>query len=89
MFNYFRKLIEHYSEIAVPLTDLTKKSLPWVWTSRCQDAFEFLKQKLTEAPLLCTPDESLPYKVVTDALIWVLVGCCCKKVNLWLSSPGS
>jgi hypothetical protein len=65
--NYFRKFIEHYSEIAVPLTNLTKKSHPWVWTGRCQDAFELLKQKLTEAPLLCTPDESLPYEIVTDA----------------------
>jgi hypothetical protein len=65
--NYFRKFIEHYSEIAVPLTNLTKKSHPWVWTGRCQDAFELLKQKLIEAPLLRTPNESLPYKVVTDA----------------------
>jgi hypothetical protein len=65
--NYFRKVIEHYSEIAVPLTNLTKKSHPWVWTGRCQDAFELLKQKLTKAPLLRTPDESLPYEVVTDA----------------------
>jgi hypothetical protein len=65
--NYFRKFIEHYSEIAVPLTNLTKKSHPWVWTGRCQDAFEVLKQKLTEAPLLRTSDESLPYEVVTDA----------------------
>jgi hypothetical protein len=65
--NYFRKFVEHYSEIAVPLTNLTKKSHPWVWTGRCQDAFKLLKQKMTEAPLLRTPDESLPYEVVTDA----------------------
>jgi hypothetical protein len=51
----------------VPLTNLTKKSHPWVWTGRCQDAFELLKQKLTEALLLRTPDESLPYEIVTDA----------------------
>jgi hypothetical protein len=51
----------------VPLTNLTKKSHPWVWTGRCQDALELLKQKLTEAPLLRTPHEPLPYEVVTDA----------------------
>jgi hypothetical protein len=65
--NYFRKFIEQCSKIAVPLTNLTKKSHPWVWTGRCQDAFELLKQKLIEPPLLCTPYESLPYEVVTDA----------------------
>jgi hypothetical protein len=65
--NYFRKFIEHCSEIAVPLTNLMEKSHPWVWTSRCQDAFEWLKQKLTEAPLLYIPEESLPYEVVSDA----------------------
>jgi hypothetical protein len=65
--NYVRKFIEHYSEIAVPLTNLTKKSHPWVWTGRCQDAFELVKQKLIKAPLLHTPDECLPYEVVTDA----------------------
>jgi hypothetical protein len=65
--NYFQKFMEHYSEIAVPLTNLTQKSHSWAWTGRCQDAFELLKQKLTEAPLLRTPNESLPYEVVTDA----------------------
>jgi hypothetical protein len=65
--NHFRKFIKHYSKIAVPLTNLTKKSHPWVWTGRCQDAFELLKQKLIEAPLLRSPNESLPYEVVTDA----------------------
>jgi hypothetical protein len=65
--NYFRKFIEHYSEIAVPLTNLTWKASAWNWTGRCQDAFELLKQKLIEAPLLHTLDERLLYEVVTDA----------------------
>src|SRR6185295_1064366 len=47
--NYFAKFIEPYAEIAVPLTNLTRKSAPWNWTGRCQDAFVLLKQKLTEA----------------------------------------
>jgi hypothetical protein len=51
----------------VSLTNLTKKSHPWVWTGRCQDAFELFKEKLTEAPLLRTSYESLHYEVVTDA----------------------
>jgi hypothetical protein len=65
--NYFRKFKEHYTEIAVPLTNLTRKSRTSVWTGRCQDAFELLKQKLVEAPLLRTLDEKLPSEVVTDA----------------------
>ena len=65
--NYFRKFIDHYSEKAVPLTNLTKKSVGWNWTGTCQDSFEKLKRSLVEAPLLRTPDESKPYDVVTDA----------------------
>jgi hypothetical protein len=65
--NYFRKFISHYSEVAAPLTNLTKKSHVWAWTGKCQDAFEKLKHLLTEAPLLRTPDESKTYRVVTDA----------------------
>jgi hypothetical protein len=64
---YFRKFIEHYAEIAVPLTALTRKSWHWDWIGRCQDAFELLKQKMTEAPLLQTPKEQLSYDVLTDA----------------------
>jgi len=65
--NYFRKFMDHYSEVAIPLTNLTRKNVPFDWTGRCQDAFEKLKLLLTRAPLLRTPDSSLPYEVVTDA----------------------
>lgn len=65
--NHFRKFIEHYSNVAVPLTNLTRKASAWAWTSRCQDAFERLKRSLTKAPLLLM---SLCFMktVVTDAL---------------------
>ena len=65
--NYFRKFMDHYSEVAIPLTNLTKKTVKFEWTGRCQDSFQKLKDLLTRAPLLRTPDESLPYEVVTDA----------------------
>jgi hypothetical protein len=52
---YFRKFINHHSEVAAPLTNLTKKSHVWAWTGKFQDAFEKLKQLLTEAPLLSDP----------------------------------
>ena len=65
--NYFRKFIGHYSSIAVPLTNLTKKSVGRNWTGRCQDAFEKLKRSLVEAPLLRSPNEAKPYDVITDA----------------------
>jgi hypothetical protein len=65
--NYFCKLISHYSEVAAPLTNLTKKSHVWAWTGKCQDAFEKLKHLLTEAPLLRTLDVSKTYRVVMDA----------------------
>ena len=65
--NYFRKFIHQYSSIAVPLTNLTRKTVGWNWTGRCQDAFEKLKHSLAEAPLLHTPDEAKPYQVITDA----------------------
>jgi hypothetical protein len=88
--NYFRKFIEHYAEIVVPPTDLTRESRRWDQTGRCQDAFELLKQKLTEVSLLRTPNEQLRYDVVTDAsdlgLGEVLNR---KKVILWLLSQGT
>src|SRR6476469_3057543 len=64
---YFKKFISHYSEVAVPLTNLTRKSHVWEWTGKCQDAFEKLKLLLTEAPLLRTPDPTKLYRCVTDA----------------------
>ena len=49
---YYRKFIRNFSKIAKPLTDITKKDTPFHWTNKQQFAFDTVKQKLCEAPVL-------------------------------------
>ena len=39
---YYRRFIENYATVAVPLTDLTKKSMSdsVVWTAECEASFK-------------------------------------------------
>ncbi|GJY03916.1 reverse transcriptase domain-containing protein [Tanacetum coccineum] len=50
-----------------PMTHLFKKETPFVFSKDCIDAFETLKKKLTEAPILVVPDWNLPFKLMCDA----------------------
>ncbi|GJT05529.1 reverse transcriptase domain-containing protein [Tanacetum coccineum] len=40
---------------------------PFVFSKHCIDAFETLKKKLNEAPILVVPDWNLPFKLMCDA----------------------
>jgi hypothetical protein len=66
---YYRKFISHYDDIARPLVNLTKKKEPKTvqWTPECDHAFKKLKECLTRAPILVTPDFSKPFLLQTDA----------------------
>ena len=66
---YYRRFVPHYSQIAAPLTDLTKKSQPTTvkWTPECQEAFTQLKATLMSDPVLRAPDFDKPFLVTTDA----------------------
>ena len=48
------------------MTQILKKVTPFVWTEK-QLAFDTLKQKLCEDPLLHRPDFSKPFILSTDA----------------------
>ena len=65
--NYYRRFIEGYSKIAAPMTDLTHKDVPFLWTSQAMTAFEELKHRMISAPVLCIPNPDLPFTVTTDA----------------------
>ena len=54
--NYFRRFLQGFSKMVSPLTNLTKKTNQWEWTSECQEAFEWVKHALTNAPVLVSPD---------------------------------
>ena len=64
---YYRKFVPKFADIARPLTNLTKLDIPYEWTTRCQEAFQFLKEMLLKEPMLKYPDPSKPYTLFTDA----------------------
>ncbi|KAJ9541386.1 hypothetical protein OSB04_027892 [Centaurea solstitialis] len=64
---YYRRFIQDFSKIAVPLTRLTKKSEPFVWGAEQQTAFETLRRKLCEAPVLTLPEGVEDMTVYCDA----------------------
>ena len=46
---------------------LTKKTSVFSWDSHCDEAFEALKQLLTQAPILAYPNYELPFYLYVDA----------------------
>ncbi|KAJ9546732.1 hypothetical protein OSB04_019275 [Centaurea solstitialis] len=64
---YYRRFIRDFSKIEVPLTRLTKKSEPFVWGSEQQTAFETLRRKLCEVPVLTLPEGVEDMTVYCDA----------------------
>ncbi|GJV31425.1 reverse transcriptase domain-containing protein [Tanacetum coccineum] len=64
---FYRRFIQDFSKIARPMTHLLEKETPFVFSKDCIDAFQTLKKKLTEAPILVIPDWNLPFELMCDA----------------------
>ncbi|GJZ29793.1 reverse transcriptase domain-containing protein [Tanacetum coccineum] len=50
-----------------PIDHLLEKETPFIFSKECIEAFETLKMKLTQAPILVDPDWDLPFKIMCDA----------------------
>ncbi|GJV18765.1 reverse transcriptase domain-containing protein [Tanacetum coccineum] len=64
---FYRRFIQDFSKISRPITHLLEKDTPFVFSQDCINAFETLKKKLTEAPILVVPDWNLPFELMCDA----------------------
>lgn len=67
--NYYRKHIDKFSYLTIPLNRLTKKGVIFHWTEECDIAFHKIKKVLSSAPLLEFPNFSSNniFRITTDA----------------------
>jgi len=66
---YYSNFVPNYTDVVVPLTDLTKKREPNVirWGEAQERAFNRLKVLLSQEPILRMPDFGRPFILQTDA----------------------
>ncbi|KAL0554138.1 hypothetical protein IC582_008052 [Cucumis melo] len=64
---YYRRFIEDFSRLALPLTALTRKNVKFEWSDKCEQSFQELKKRLVTAPILALPVTGKDYVIYCDA----------------------
>ncbi|GJT74338.1 reverse transcriptase [Tanacetum coccineum] len=64
---YYRRFVEGFSRLALPLTQLMRKGEKFVWTDERQESFEELKRRLVSAPILTLPSGFGGFQIYSDA----------------------
>ncbi|CAB4419687.1 unnamed protein product [Rhizophagus irregularis] len=64
--SYYRRFIKDFAKIAKPLHNLTKKDTEFKWKEEQQVAFDVLRTKLIEKPILVYPDFDKEFILITD-----------------------
>ena len=65
--SYYWRFVQSFAKIAHPLHGLTKKGALFDWNVECQEAFDTLKKKLNESPVLSYPRFDRGFTLETDA----------------------
>nr|GFA04353.1 reverse transcriptase domain-containing protein [Tanacetum cinerariifolium] len=60
---FYRRFIQDFSKISRLMTRLLEKDTPFFFSKECIEAFQSLKKKLTEAPILVALDWDLPFEL--------------------------
>lgn len=67
MFTYYARFIPNSSTKTAPLRRLLRKNIRFKWTSKCQSAFDYLKQVIASEQVLMPFDPKLPIQLTCDA----------------------
>ncbi|CAB3998121.1 uncharacterized protein K02A2.6-like, partial [Paramuricea clavata] len=83
MVTYCAKFIPNFSDLTEPLRELTRKNVPFCWTSRHAKSFNAVKAALTSATVMAYFDQTKETELITDASPFGLSAILTQKV------PGS
>ena len=64
---YYQKFIENLLRIACPMMALQKKENRFLWTDKCEESFQKIKQLLMTSPVLQITDPDGDFIVCMDA----------------------
>ncbi|GJZ87824.1 putative nucleotidyltransferase, ribonuclease H [Tanacetum coccineum] len=64
---FYRRFIKDFSMISKPMTQLLMKDAKFDFSEDCKKAFNKLKERLTTAPIIISPDWSMPFELMCDA----------------------
>ena len=67
MTGHYRRFIKNYSQMAIPLTELTKEKNPFFWGPEAESAFITLRQAMIQEPVLKLPDFNKIFLIRPDA----------------------
>ncbi|CAF4555940.1 unnamed protein product, partial [Rotaria socialis] len=67
--SYYRRFIKNFATVAEPLISLTRSAdnRPFLWSTTCQQAFDYLRQLLIQAPIVAYPQFDKPFVLQLDA----------------------
>nr|GFA00855.1 reverse transcriptase domain-containing protein [Tanacetum cinerariifolium] len=63
---FYRRFIKDFSKIPCTLTNLLEKDTPFEFDDECHNAFKLLKEKLTCALVIVSPNWNLPFELMCD-----------------------
>ncbi|GJX47283.1 reverse transcriptase domain-containing protein [Tanacetum coccineum] len=64
---FYRRFIKDFSMISKPMTQLLMKDARFNFSDSCKKAFNDLKEKLTSAPIIISPNWNIPFELMCDA----------------------
>ncbi|KAJ0621722.1 putative nucleotidyltransferase, Ribonuclease H [Helianthus annuus] len=64
---YYRRFVEGFSTISLPLTQLIRKRVKYAWNDDREKSFQELKKRLVSAPILTLPSGTGGYQIYSDA----------------------